>query len=213
MGIINPPLPTAGEPRGSGEVDVIGALTTILGLVNGSIDAANLDASVKPASLLASYKTFGRAAGWLGAANLTAAGVYAPTIQGFVVLDNVADTNVPLLLDLDPADFVVSGVTPRLRVRASIVTNAIAPGRTFTCGLYPVSPGGGAASQVAVNLGAVVASSTVVLSPGASDLRRGASADFAVPAAGLYVLAFSIAGALTANSGADLAIALQHHHV
>lgn len=54
MAIINPTLPTPGDPRGSEETDVRNAVVALLNLVNGNIDAANvLDASLTAEELAA----------------------------------------------------------------------------------------------------------------------------------------------------------------
>ena len=53
MGLINPVLPTVGQPRGAEEVDVLNAVTAILNLVNGNIDQANIAADgVGPTEML-----------------------------------------------------------------------------------------------------------------------------------------------------------------
>lgn len=52
MGIINPTLPTSGGQRGSEEIDVLNALTTIVNEINGNLDAANIkDVSVTQTEL------------------------------------------------------------------------------------------------------------------------------------------------------------------
>lgn len=42
MAVINPTIPTGGQPRGGEETDVTNALTTIVSEINGGLDAANL---------------------------------------------------------------------------------------------------------------------------------------------------------------------------
>lgn len=47
MGIINPTLPTSGDPRGSEELDVLSALQTLLAEFNGNISQANLSSALQ----------------------------------------------------------------------------------------------------------------------------------------------------------------------
>ena len=45
MGLINPTLPTVGQPNSTEDVDVLNALTTIRNVINGGLDSANLAAA------------------------------------------------------------------------------------------------------------------------------------------------------------------------
>lgn len=54
MALINPTLPTIGQPNSTEDQDVINALTTIISAINGGLDAANIaDGSLTTADLAA----------------------------------------------------------------------------------------------------------------------------------------------------------------
>jgi hypothetical protein len=52
MGLIAPTIPNVGDPRGSEEVDMLNAIITLINLVNGNIDSANIAANVLTANKL-----------------------------------------------------------------------------------------------------------------------------------------------------------------
>lgn len=110
---------------------------------------------------------------------------------------------------LDPADWP-GGVTPKLRIRVIVSTNATAPTSTFTFGLYPVTASAGGAAAVSVTLGAVVAGSTaVVAAPAASTPGVTAeSGEFDCPAAGAYALGVALAPSMVASSAVAARVAL-----
>lgn len=105
----------------------------------------------------------------------------------------------------DPADHpTLDGLAPKLRVRAQVWCNDVAPGVTFTFGLHPVTnpATSGAAGVRTYNISAAVAGSTVALATPAADsgANNSVSADFAAPTAGMYVLGFVQSGGNTAAS-------------
>lgn len=105
------------------------------------------------------------------------------------------------IIDFDDADFTVGGLTQKLRLRAMVLSNATAPAITFTFGLYPVTVAG-AADLLNITLGTVVSSSTLAIaSPSASTVTRGTpTADFTVPADGVYCLGVVTSGTIANNS-------------
>lgn len=109
----------------------------------------------------------------------------------------------PYIFYFDPADYTAGSRATKFRVRAQYLTNAVAPGTTWTVGLYPVATYGGASGafpQVST-LSAVVAGSTVAFAtPGATTRSQGNSGDFAAPAAGYYVLAIVNSGIAAAGA-------------
>ena len=107
---------------------------------------------------------------------------------------------------LDPADFSGTDRTAKLRLRASVVTNATAPVSDFTFGLYPVTAAGGGAGAVSTTLGTVVSGSTAaVVAPGATSMPTAVSSgDFTCPAAGFYIIAVVISASNAANSAVAL---------
>lgn len=46
MALINPTLPTAGQPRASEDIDVLNALTMIRDAINGGLDSTNMAAAL-----------------------------------------------------------------------------------------------------------------------------------------------------------------------
>lgn len=115
---------------------------------------------------------------------------------------------------LDSADYLVAGKATKLRVRFSVDTNATAPTRTWTCGLYPVTFAG-AADQLTFTLGTVVPNSTAAINaPPASSSTVAVSSDFDVPAAGVYAFGVVQSGGAIANNAAmKLTARLQMRHV
>lgn len=116
------------------------------------------------------------------------------------------------LLNIDPAAWAVTGLTPKLRIAARVANNATLPGVTFNVGLYPVTYGSGAAF-ISVIAGTVVAGSqTGPITPVASSSAAATGADFAVPAAGMYTLGVQT-GAYATNSAGVVTARLELHHV
>lgn len=113
---------------------------------------------------------------------------------------------------LDPADFTAGPRTTKYRIRASLATNAVAPGITLTFGLYPLTLAPGASSAAnTYTLGTVVSGSTVAFASQAANTdASNVSSDFTAPAAGRYVLAVAYSGTSAAGAtqdwGADLQV-------
>jgi hypothetical protein len=106
---------------------------------------------------------------------------------------------------IDPAELAPSGPTPKLNLRLLLVTNAVAPACNFTVGLYPITAAGGAAANVAITLGTLVAGSAAALAtPAASSPLTAASGDFDCPAAGFYAIALIISANMAASSSVAL---------
>lgn len=174
--------------------------------------------------LLSTYRTIASVYGWLGDAGYASAGdlLFSSRSPGGVgpgCLVNEATDVLGALsaLYLDDADYAVTGKTTKLRIRAQAYVNGIAPGRTFTVGLYPITAVGGAggAEVIQATLGAVLAGSTVPFaSPAIGSRSAGASADFAFPGDDHYALGVNLAGgAITANSVVAICAHLQVRHV
>lgn len=119
----------------------------------------------------------------------------------------------PNMIYLDAADFpTVDGLAPKLRLRAVLAVNDVAPTGNFTFGLYPVTtPAVSGAAGVRIwTLGTVVTGSTALATAPAADAGLSlVSTDFAVPAAGLYVLGFVSTAAVAASSHLHLSANLQ----
>lgn len=144
--------------------------------------------------------------------NITAgqvAGTYGLAITNAVVLV-ASGTNYPILLvRLNSADYPTSldGMTLRLRVRAIISTNDVAPGCNFTFGLYPITrpASSGGAGNVIYTYGTVVTNSTTTFGTPAADLTsENNSSYFDLPTAGNYALGVVTSGTIAASSHVHL---------
>mgnify|MGYP001216044771 FL=1 len=98
----------------------------------------------------------------------------------------------------------IDGVSAKLRIRAQLHTNNVAPGSNFTIGLYPItrpaaSGGGGVLIYTA---GTVVPGSTgaVFTAPAVDSSFDATSLDFALPADGHYALGVLTTGTLPTSS-------------
>lgn len=107
------------------------------------------------------------------------------------------------IFDFDPADYASGTRTIKLRVRAWIAVNGIAPAITFKIGIYtvPVMGGGSGVIPHFSTVGALVAGSeAIIASPGAGAVTRGVSADITAPAASSYSMCVNTSGTGTANT-------------
>jgi hypothetical protein len=211
---INPSIPVIGQPDSTEEPKVVTALTQLVAAVNDVDSAQITDGVVTYADLNSTVDQYykdaltGQAAlvGGVAAATwvMTAIGPSAAAVQ----------CNMAYMKYLDPAAFPSGSRSAKLRMTASLVTNATAPAMTITAGLYPIASSLGGVNVVAFGLGTVVPGSTVAFaSPGANSQSHGETADFAFPSAGHYVLGFVTSGAMPANACLTLASALQFRAV
>lgn len=115
----------------------------------------------------------------------------------------------------DPADYPsVDGVTAKLRLRGQIFVNDVAPTGNFTIGMYPVTrpASSGGAGLVTYTIGAATASCTAINTPAADSSNTTTSADFAMPAAGYYVLGVTTTATVAASSHLHINAQLQMRH-
>ena len=90
------------------------------------------------------------------------AGNYALGCGDPTALTGVGALDPQALIHINPAEYpTINGLTPRLRVKALLQTNDVAPGGNYTVGLFPVTHSGvtGAAGLLSNTLGAMVAGS------------------------------------------------------
>ncbi len=117
------------------------------------------------------------------------------------------------VLYIDAADYPAIGtLAAKLRIRATLAVNDVAPTGNYTFGLYPVTRPAvsGGAGLVIYTMGTVVASSTALSTAPAADSHNNlVSADFAVPASGFYVIGFVSTAAVAASSHLHMSAALQ----
>lgn len=162
---------------GAAEVNTLATLKTDL-----SLDGANSGNSYKTIHHAGGSHIAGRVAGtyFLGygdALGVTGTGTLYPAA----------------IIYIAAADFpTVNSVAPKLRVRANLLVNDVAPTGNYTIALHPVTrpAASGAAGVLIITVGAAVASSaaTIITAPAADSSNTTVGADFALPADGYYVL-------------------------
>ena len=126
-------------------------------------------------------------------------GMGGPAVASGVDSDTATTSYAPTpgVFQFTGADYAITGRTTKLRLRATVINNTAAPGRTATVGLYPVTAVGGAGDRASVTLGTVVSGSTVAFSSAsmtANSRLQNVTADFDVPSDGMYALGVNIAG-------------------
>jgi hypothetical protein len=107
------------------------------------------------------------------------------------------------LVHIVAADYpTINGYAPKLRVRATVAVNAVAPTGNFTVGLYPVTSGGGGAAVKIYTMGTLVSGSaaTTVTTPAANSMTNVNGSDFALPADGVYCLAVVTTATIATSS-------------
>lgn len=121
------------------------------------------------------------------------------------------------LIYIDSADFPsIGNQSPKLRIRAQVNCNDVAPTGNFTVGLYPVTrpaTSGGAALNI-YTLGTVVTGSNgaTVTTPAAGSMTSIVGADFALPANGFYVLGVVTTATVATSSLVHINAQLQSHN-
>lgn len=195
--------------------DIAGPFTDVQTFVNGAnIDTSNLATSAKPATLLGAYRTIHDIPGayWDNNDTVLSQFIYGTSGLGMFPNTSASQFGRPVI-PFDPADYAVSGLTTRLRIRAAVVVDDTAPAITFTVGLYPITSVG-AANSIRTTLGVVVTGSqAAVVSPPANQTTQAVSSDFTPPAAGIYSVGVLPSGSPAGSSGGLLYAALQVHHV
>jgi hypothetical protein len=176
----------------------------------GNIDATNLATSAKPVTLLAPYRKLHDIT--VVYTDALTAGTYAFG-GGGTLASGVSNTVIRDAFPIVAADHSVTLLTAKLRLRASVLSNATAAAITFTFGLYPVTVAGGA-DTLQFTLGTVVAGSTAAIaSPTASTATTATGSDFSLPADGTYALGVVTSGTVGANSYGSLYCEIDVHHV
>lgn len=192
--------------------DIQGSLTDLRTFVNGNLDETNVP---NLAAAFTTYKTITMAGGGssFGAGTFLLPGPLGQTVG--VQAPGVIGTAQHAFY-LDPADWAANARTTKLRVQASVVTNAVAPTTTHTFGLWAVATWGGTSgnSPSIASIGtAVTGSAIAIAAPPAAGPTPATGADFNFPAAGFYVLAVVVTGALATGSAAVVHSKLQVRQV
>jgi hypothetical protein len=184
----------------------------IEGVVNGNIDAANLANECVGGpeltdDVVGAYRRVFQASAFSDA--LTSSLVYYFSARGDLLPEDTDNPSAPALVWLDDADYTMTGRTTKIRIRGEIMTNATAPGVTFTTGLYPVTPNGGGTNLLSVTLGTVVTGSTFVFNPGGTSAMSLVTTDINVPADNYYCFGLVPSGTMAANAAIGVSLQLQ----
>lgn len=120
----------------------------------------------------------------------------------------------PNIIHIVSTDFPsVDGLSPKLRIRANVAVNDVAPTGTYVVALHPVTRPGtsGAAGVCIYSVGAAVASSAAsTISTPAADTHTGVvGSDFALPADGFYVIGVTTTGTVAVSSHMHFSACLQ----
>lgn len=160
----------------------------------------------------ASYRTILECSGSHTAGKV--AGTYALG-QGDPIAISGTGTLYPInTIYIAAADYpAVDGKAAKLRIRAQLYSNNVAPTGNYTLGLYPITrpaTSGGAALNI-YTLGTVVAGSngTTFTTPAADGLLNAVSSDFSLPADGNYVIGVVTTATVVTNSHLHITASLQ----
>jgi hypothetical protein len=154
----------------------------------------------------------------LQAAGSATAGLVAGTYalpNGDPIAVSGAGTLYPLaVIQIAGADFpTIDGKPTKLRIRAQLFVNDVAPTGNFTFGLYPITrpaTSGGTGVDI-YTLGTVVAGSNGAsfATPAADGLLSAVGSDFALPADGPYVIGVVTTATIAASSHLHMNAQLQ----
>lgn len=110
------------------------------------------------------------------------------------------------------ADYpTLNSIAPKLRIRAQLITNSVAPTGNFTFGLYPVTIAAGGAGLVTYTIGTVVSGSNGAsfTTPAATSKLNAVGSDFALPTDGHYIIAVVTTGTIATSAHVHLTAQLQ----
>lgn len=112
-----------------------------------------------------------------------------------------------------PTFISTSSLPPKLRIRAQLYTNDIAPTGNFTFGLYPITrpPTSGGAGLNIFTLGTVVTGSNgaIFTNPAPDGLYNAVGVDFALPVDGHYVIGIVTTATVATSAHIHLCAQLQ----
>lgn len=105
-----------------------------------------------------------------------------------------------------------NGLSPKLRIRAQLYTNDVAPTGNYTIGLHPITrpATSGGAGLCIYTIGAAVAGSACAFTaPAADSLLSAVGTDFALPADGHYVIGVVTTATVATSAHVHLSAQLQ----
>lgn len=190
-----------------------GVLIPTAGIEDGAITAPKIATALDPSGAYTSFKTQLRIGGTTPAA--AAAGTYSLRQDfGALVVLPVAAANSAIYLD--PDDWVGASRLLKYRLRATAITNAVAPTASYALSLNPVATWGGVSGTGATiaTIGSIVAGSTLTFTtPAASGPTAVQVAEFDPPVAGFYTLSVVQTGAAAAGSLVTFIATVSAHQV
>lgn len=150
------------------------------------------------------YKTILEGGGHIGAGVAAATFFFQHT--GVLGASTVATTAPAKIIRLEAADYAVSGLTTKLRIRLQAAPNTTDSTVTFTAGLYPVALSG----SIVYTLGTVVSGSqTGALNPSTAAFAENESTDVTIPSDDYYTIGILTSGTTAASSYTALTAQLQ----
>lgn len=199
-----------------------GGTLTVTGDITGTTAATGTNSTVMASTAFvttaSSYGTYQTLLN-VGASHTAAkvAGTYALG-YGDVAAVSGTGTLYPIgIIGIYSADFpTVNGLSAKLRIRAQVNCNDVAPTGNFTFGLYPITrpASSGAAGLCIYTIGTVVSGSNgaTVSTPAADSQNSLVSSDFALPSDGQYIIAVVTTGTIATSAHVHLNAQLQFHY-
>lgn len=210
-GSLSPTLPTVGQPNSTEDAKVKSSLETLRDGLNAVL---NSDNTVMGMNTYRNIQTVSQdvcqalAAGTYLLGSMANAGEN-PRASAAEALNW---TGLPIFY-FDDADYLITGKTLKMRMRAQIGCNATKAALKFTFGLYPITVAGGP-NLLKPTLGTVIAGSPLEINePAASTVTQAVGSDFTIPADGAYLLGVVTSATLTTNSWVNLSAQLQVRNV
>jgi len=145
------------------------------------------------------------------------AGTYAMGSSGPIAVSGTGTLAPIAVIYIAAADYpTINGLVSKLRIRAELYTNDVAPTGNFTFGLYPITRPGtsGGAGVCIYTLGTVVTGSNgaIFTTPAADGLLNAVGIDFALPADGPYVIGVVTTATVATSAHVQLVAQLQHRN-
>lgn len=142
------------------------------------------------------------------------AGTYALAYGDPLAVSGVGTLYPIGIIQITGSDYpMINGKSTKLRIRANLFTNDVAPTGNFTFGFYPITrpATSGGAGLCIFTLGTVVPGSNgATFTTPAADLQLTAiSADFSLPADGFYCVGVVTTGTIAANAHVHVTAQLQ----
>lgn len=200
----------AGTPENINDVqDMFNDVKT---LVNGNLDATNLAATAKPATLMGAYRPVSGEA-LFSFVNTHTAGTWVASTSSAAVLVGTTSPIAQAIIPITLADYAVSGLTTQFRVQAATITNNAAPAVNFVYSLGLVAGLSGTGGSIGISSVTLNPTNVTRATPGGVTANVDSTADFTVSSSGVYVLCVTLSGTPADNSNTVCALRLQVHNV